>query len=44
MRDDPFEDTREWNGLRVMMALMNNWDLKDENNAIYDTGSIAFIW
>ncbi len=33
-RDDPFEGTREWNGLRVMMALINNWDLKDENNAI----------
>jgi hypothetical protein len=26
---------RELNGLRVMMALMNNWDLKDENNAVY---------
>ena len=27
---------RELNGLRVMMALMNNWDLKDVNNAIYE--------
>ena len=26
---------RELNGLRVMMALINNWDLKDENNAVY---------
>ena len=26
---------RELNGLRVMMALMNNWDLKEENNAVY---------
>ncbi len=26
---------RDLNGLRVMMALMNNWDLKDENNAVY---------
>ena len=34
-RDNPFAGTREINGLRVMMALMNNWDLKDENNAIY---------
>lgn len=33
-RNDPFTDTRAWNGLRVMMALINNWDLKDENNAI----------
>lgn len=34
-RHDPFTGTREYNGLRVMMALMNNWDLKDENNAVY---------
>ena len=26
----------ELNGLRIMMALINNWDLKDVNNAIYD--------
>jgi hypothetical protein len=32
---DPFANTREWNGLRVLMAVINNWDLKDENNAIY---------
>jgi hypothetical protein len=31
----PFSGTREWYGLRVMMALMNNWDVKDSNNAIY---------
>jgi hypothetical protein len=31
-----FSGTREWNGLRVMMALINNWDLKDENNAVYE--------
>jgi hypothetical protein len=37
-RDDPFARTREWNGLRVMMALINNWDLKDNNNAIYEDG------
>jgi hypothetical protein len=34
-RGEPFARTREFNGLRVMMALINNWDLKDENNAIY---------
>ena len=34
-RNAPFEGTREFNGLRVMMALMNNWDLKDENNTAY---------
>ena len=30
--------TREFNGLRVMMALINNWDLKEINNSIYDEG------
>ncbi|MGH9509036.1 MAG: hypothetical protein ACRD2Q_12485 [Terriglobales bacterium] len=32
---NPFVDTKELNGLRVMMALMNSWDIKPENNAIY---------
>src|SRR5262245_40133928 len=36
--DNPFLGTREFNGLRVMMALMNNWDLKQQNNAIYQVG------
>ena len=31
---NPFVGTREFKGLRVMMALINNWDLKDANNAI----------
>jgi hypothetical protein len=35
-RNDPFAGSREWNGLRVMMALINNWDLKDVNNGIYE--------
>jgi hypothetical protein len=30
--------TREFNGLRVMMALINNWDLKADNNAVHDQG------
>jgi hypothetical protein len=34
-RDDPLTGTRELNGLKVMMALINNWDLKDENNELY---------
>lgn len=34
-RENPFKGQREFNGLRVMMALINNWDLKDDNNAIY---------
>ena len=34
--ENPFISTLEFNGLRVMMALINNWDLKQENNAIYN--------
>lgn len=37
--DNPFTGTREFNGLRVMMALINNWDLKEVNNAISDPAS-----
>lgn len=35
--ENPFIGTREFNGLRVMMALINNWDLKDVNNRVIDT-------
>jgi hypothetical protein len=35
-RHNPFYGTREFNGLRVMMALIANWDLKDDNNAILE--------
>ena len=35
-RHNPLVGSREYNGLRVMMALIANWDLKNENNAIYD--------
>lgn len=34
-RGDAFAGTRELNGLKVMMALINNWDLKDVNNKVY---------
>jgi hypothetical protein len=33
-RNNPFSGTRELNGLRVLMAVINNYDLKDVNNAI----------
>lgn len=33
--ENPFVGTREFNGLRVLMALINNWDLKEINNKIY---------
>jgi hypothetical protein len=32
--DNPFIGSREFNGLRVMMALINNWDLKAVNNGV----------
>jgi hypothetical protein len=45
-KNNPFRDTREFNGLRVMMAVLNNWDLKDVNNAVYTdkkTGRQIFL-
>jgi hypothetical protein len=34
---NPFTGTREWYGLRVLMAVMNNWDLKNVDNSVYQT-------
>jgi len=31
---NPFNGTRELQGLKVLMALLNNWDLKTDNNKI----------
>lgn len=31
---NPFVGTREFRGLKVLMALINNWDIKDTNNKI----------
>jgi hypothetical protein len=33
-KTNPFTGTPEFQGLKIMMALINNWDLKDSNNAI----------
>jgi hypothetical protein len=35
-KTSPFAGTRELNGMRVMMALINNWDLKDVNNGVFE--------
>jgi hypothetical protein len=35
-RHAPFAGTRQFNGLRVLMAVINNWDLKDVNNHVYE--------
>lgn len=32
--DNPFAETRQEYGLRVLMAVINNWDLKNVNNAV----------
>lgn len=33
-KQNPFLGTPEYQGLKIMMALINNWDLKDSNNEI----------
>jgi len=33
-KENPFVNTNEYKGLIVMMAFLNNWDLKDSNNRI----------
>jgi hypothetical protein len=35
--DNPFRGTPEFQGLKIMMALINNWDMKDDNNEILAT-------
>lgn len=37
---NPFVGTRELNGLKVMMELMNNTDFKKEHLVIYDMGGV----
>ena len=32
--NNPFVDTRELKGLKIMMAMINNWDLKNDNTAV----------
>ena len=39
--DNPFAGTVQFNGLRTLMALLNNWDLKDENTAIREENGKA---
>ena len=37
--DNPFVGTRELQGLKVMMILLNNWDIKDSNNKVLAAGN-----
>ena len=32
---NPFAGTRELDGLRVLMIMLNNWDIKDNNKILY---------
>ncbi len=43
-RHNPFSKTRELDGLRVLMALLNNYDLKDSQNSVYEeTGERVYV-
>ena len=48
-KDNPFVGRREFQGLVIMMALLNNWDLKEENNKIFyvptagDQGELRYM-
>jgi hypothetical protein len=37
-KENPFVGTQELQGLKILMALINNWDLKDTNNVILKVG------
>ncbi|MGH9401916.1 MAG: hypothetical protein ACRD2P_07410 [Terriglobia bacterium] len=34
-KHNPFIGAQPFNGLRILMAVINSWDLKDDNNAVY---------
>jgi hypothetical protein len=38
-KQNPFVGTQQLQGLKIMMALINNWDLKDSNNVILKDGN-----
>ena len=38
-KKNPFVGTPEYQGLKIMMAMINNWDLKDSNNVIVHVGN-----
>ena len=41
---NPFSDTSQLNGLRVMMALVENWDLMTRNNKIIRGTGRGGLW
>jgi hypothetical protein len=45
-KSNPFVGTREFTCLKIMMAFLNNWDLKDTNNKILfekDSGDLDYV-
>ncbi len=40
--DNPFVGTNEFEGLKIMMAMFNNWDIKDENTVILKDGDAHY--
>jgi hypothetical protein len=45
-KENPFVGRREFQGLKVMMLLLSNWDIKDANNQIIsvkDTNRLRYI-
>ena len=46
--DNPFKGTPEFQGLKILMVMINNWDIKDDNNEILatrgtTTGDLSYI-
>src|SRR5215213_4324381 len=39
--NNPFQDTPEFRGLKILMVMLNNWDMKDDNNEILATRNEA---
>lgn len=35
--NNPFQNTPEFRGLKILMLMINNWDMKDDNNEILAT-------
>jgi hypothetical protein len=42
-RDPYLANTRELYGLKVIMAILNNWDLKNVNNAVYEKDGTRYF-
>jgi hypothetical protein len=41
--NNPHMGTKEFDGLRLMMAFINNWDLKDENNVVITENGKSYM-